>query len=42
MKVYALLTGFLFFCFFHFFVVDFAPNVHKSCNEKLSLKLLTS
>lgn len=39
MKVYALLTVFF---FFHFFVVDFAPNVHKSCNEKLSLKLLTS
>lgn len=38
MKVYALLTVF----FSHFFVVDFAPNVHKSCNEKLSLKLLTS
>lgn len=41
MKVYALLTVFFFF-FLHFFVVDFAPNVHKSCNEKLSLKLLTS
>lgn len=38
MKAYALLTVF----FFHFFVVvDFAPNVHKSCNEKLSLKMLT-